>query len=195
MKISKFTTLFALPALLVFGGCSQNSEQSRQQSAQSQTVKQEEKAKTESSQENSLEEASDQKQKENEKASSGEETKSDLNESNGQGIQDSALGVPVPNPDAVKETVSFTVDVIHKDGSKKSFPVSSDAVSLAQALLDEKLISGDESAYGLFVSTVDGEKAESGWWKLLVNGKDAMSGASGITPEEGASYTWQYVRN
>lgn len=64
---------------------------------------------------------------------------------------------------------TITLEVVHKDGSTKSFEIASDAETLRAALEQEKLIAGDEGAYGLFVKTVDGETvndAEQEWWCL-----------------------------
>ena len=64
-------------------------------------------------------------------------------------------------PVAVDGSKSITLEVIHGDGSTASFTVSSEAENLRAALEQvDGLIEGEESAYGLMVSTVDGETAD-----------------------------------
>ncbi len=89
----------------------------------------------------------------------------------------------------------FTVEVIHKDGTRKSFARTSDQEMLGDAITD--LVSGTEGQYGLYVTEVDGESADfdkdGSWWKLQVNGEDATSGADSLPIENGATYSWIYT--
>ena len=90
-----------------------------------------------------------------------------------------------------------TVEVIHSDGSEKSFTYQTDLEYLGELLASEGLISGSEGEYGLFVDTVNGEKADysidSGWWQLTCNGEDAQTGADGVVLHDGDIYTWTYM--
>lgn len=92
---------------------------------------------------------------------------------------------------------NFTVEVVHKDGTEKKFQYSTDEKYLGPALLEEKLIEGSSGQYGLYVESVDGEKAEYGndqaYWKLQINGVDAQAGADSTPVEEDALYTWTYT--
>ena len=64
---------------------------------------------------------------------------------------------PVP----VQGTKSITLEVIHSDGASTSFPISTDAGRLGDALRSaDGLVSGDNGPYGLMVNTVDGETAD-----------------------------------
>ena len=70
-------------------------------------------------------------------------------------------------PQASEGAKTLTVQVVHKDESKKDFVLHTDAETLRQALDEEKLIEGTESEWGLYVVTVDGETADDGaqeWW-------------------------------
>lgn len=92
----------------------------------------------------------------------------------------------------------LTVEVIHKDGSRREMTIEVDEPTIGEALLEEGLIEGEEGAYGLFVTTVDGETADfdrdGGWWQLSVNGEEATEGASSLTFEDGDVITWTYVQ-
>ena len=91
----------------------------------------------------------------------------------------------------------ITVEVVHKDGSEKSFDFQTDHEYLGAFLLEINLISGSEGEFGIFVDTVDGETADyavdSGWWQLLCDGEAAQTGADSIVLEDGAVYTWVYT--
>ncbi len=83
-----------------------------------------------------------------------------------------------PNGIAGKKTI--TVSVTHLDGTTNTFEVKTDEEFLAPALENEKLISGSDSEYGLFIDTVDGEYADpekSEWWVFTVNGEMGNYGA------------------
>ena len=65
-------------------------------------------------------------------------------------------------PAAQEGGKQLAVTVVHGDGSSKEFALSTDAENLRGALEERQLIAGDESEYGLFVKTVDGETAADG---------------------------------
>ena len=74
---------------------------------------------------------------------------------------------------------SITVEVTHLDGTTNTFEVKTDEEFLRPALEAEKLVSGTESEYGLFIDTVDGEYADSAkneYWLYTVNGEMASYG-------------------
>ena len=83
-----------------------------------------------------------------------------------------------PSATAGKKTI--TVEVTHMDGTTNTFEVKTDEEYLAPALENEKLISGYDSEYGLFIDTVDGEYADgekNQWWTFTVNGEFGNYGA------------------
>jgi len=91
----------------------------------------------------------------------------------------------------------IAVEIIHKDGSEKSFSYDTDEEYLGELLKKEGLISGTEDQYGIFVDTVDGETAiweeDGGWWSLSCNGEDAQTGVDQMVIEDGSVYTWTYM--
>lgn len=100
-----------------------------------------------------------------------------------------------PAPSAGGKHISITV--IHKDGSEKTFSYQTDAEYLDEVLQSEGLISGDESSYGLYVTTVDGEEAnydvDHGWWCLTKDGNEWMYGVSETAIADGDKYEWTYT--
>lgn len=97
----------------------------------------------------------------------------------------------------VEGVKTVTVEVTHSDGNEKTFTYETEEEYLGALLEDEGLISGTESAYGLFVDTVDGEKADydrdGAWWRLTCQGNDAETGADAVLLEDGGVYGWVYT--
>ena len=95
------------------------------------------------------------------------------------------------SPQPSSGSKSITVNVLHLSGEEKSFSFSTDAEYLRAALEAESLISGTESTYGLWVDTVDGEKADDSllqWWGFNVNGELAMNGVDTQPVSDGDVY-------
>jgi len=76
--------------------------------------------------------------------------------------------------------------------------VRTDKTNLAEALLEYRLVEGDDGAYGLYVKKVIGITADydvdQSWWGLNQNGEPMMSGVSGVTVAEGARYELIYSK-
>ena len=92
---------------------------------------------------------------------------------------------------------AYTVTVVHKDGSVKDFSYRTDEEYLAGALLEEGLVSGEDSQYGLTIITVDGEDAvwatDNAYWAIWIGEEMAMTGASEIPVYDGNTYTLEYT--
>lgn len=88
---------------------------------------------------------------------------------------------------------TVTLQVVHGDGSAKDFKVSTDAEYLGEALLNEKLIEGENGEYGLFVKTVDGEtvdEANQEWWCLTKDGEMTTTGVDATPIADGETYVF-----
>lgn len=100
-------------------------------------------------------------------------------------------------PETEAGSKGYTVTVIHKDGSEKVFEFRTDEEYLAGALLEEGLVSGDTTQYGLTIITVDGEAAvwetDNAYWAIWVGEEMAMTGASEIPVYDGSTYKLEYT--
>ena len=79
---------------------------------------------------------------------------------------------------------NITVDVIHRDGSLKTFAYDTNREYLGEVLTDEQLADGKTGAYGMFITTVDGETADAAnqeWWCITKDGASLDTGAD-LTP-------------
>ena len=86
---------------------------------------------------------------------------------------------------------TIAVEVVHKDESKKQLEISTDEEYLRGALEQENLIAGEESDYGLFVKTVDGETVDDGnqeWWCFTKDGEMLNTGVDSTPIADGEHY-------
>jgi hypothetical protein len=87
------------------------------------------------------------------------------------------------------KTVVVSVKV---DESEVSFTIHSDKTYLADALLEHKLIEGDESEFGLYVKKVNGIVADydidKTYWGFYKNGEMMMVGVSAAEFSDGEHY-------
>ena len=89
-----------------------------------------------------------------------------------------------PQNDVQTGSKEITVTVVHGDGSSKDFKIRTDAEYLGEALLEQKLIEGDEGEFGMYITAVDGETADDSveqWWCLTKSGGTVMTGVD-MTP-------------
>lgn len=90
---------------------------------------------------------------------------------------------------------SFEFQVVDGDGNATVFTVSTDAETVGEALLDVGLIDGEDSAYGLYVKTVNGltvdYDTDGKYWAFYVNGEYASTGVDSTEIEEGAVYSFK----
>lgn len=89
------------------------------------------------------------------------------------------------------ETKDITLKVVHGDGTEKEFPITTTAATLGDALVAEGLVEGEESSYGLFITTVDGETVDDAnqeWWCLTKGGEMWNYGADATELSNGDTY-------
>ena len=94
-------------------------------------------------------------------------------------------------PETTDGKKDITVTVVHADQSEKDFTYHTDADYLGEVLLAEGLIAGEDGAYGLFVTMVDGETADEGkqqWWCLTKNGETVNTGVDQTPIADGGQY-------
>ena len=81
-----------------------------------------------------------------------------------------------PQGQAGEKTI--TVEVVHADESIREFTYQTSEEFLGPVLIQEGLVQGEESTYGLFITTVDGETAEGNqWWCITQDGQMVETGA------------------
>ena len=108
---------------------------------------------------------------------------------------------PTAEPTAAPTTAAteaaaaaFTVVVTDLDGTETTFEYTSEAETVGEALVAEGLIAGDESDWGLMVTTVNGITAdwatENAYWAFYIDGEYAMTGVDATELTDGATYSF-----
>lgn len=99
-------------------------------------------------------------------------------------------------PAASEGTKTITVEVVHKDESKKTFTCKTDEEYLAGVLVSEKIIEDDPSETGMFF-VVDGEKAvyedDQSYWAVYENGEYAQLGVNELPISDGDTFSLVYT--
>ena len=83
------------------------------------------------------------------------------------------------------------VTIVHKDGNTNDFLIESDEEYLRGALENVELIAGEESEYGLYILTVDGETADESnqeWWCITKGGEMINYGVDEQPIADGEAY-------
>lgn len=89
---------------------------------------------------------------------------------------------------------AFTFVVTDLEGNEETFNITTTKATLGEALLDEGLIAGEDSEYGLMVYTVNGITADwdadQTYWALLIDGEYANTGVSQTNITAGSTYSF-----
>lgn len=91
--------------------------------------------------------------------------------------------------DAGMKTVE--VQVVHGDGSTRDFTLKTEEETLGRALVEGEVVVDNQSTYGLYIQTVDGETANEAnqeWWCLTKGGESVNTGADEVVIADGEHY-------
>ena len=94
---------------------------------------------------------------------------------------------------------TFRFEVLDLEDNVLVWNVSTNETTVGDALLYLGLVSGDVSAFGLFVTEVNGIVADFGvdntWWAFFIDGEMAMTGADATSIEQGRTYAFVLTEN
>lgn len=85
-------------------------------------------------------------------------------------------------------TTQFNLKVVGMNGKEKLYDIHTDKTTVGEALLDLGMIAGEESNFGMYIKTVDGETVDfdkdGKYWAFYIDGAYAITGAENteITP-------------
>ena len=96
---------------------------------------------------------------------------------------------------ACSAKASITVVTTDLAGNETTHKIKTDAATVGEALIEEGLIKGHTTDYGLYVDEVNGialdwEK-DGKYWAFYINGEYAMTGVDATNVEAGAVYTFK----
>lgn len=90
--------------------------------------------------------------------------------------------------------VSFTFVVTDLEGKDTSFEITTGKATVGEALLEEGLIAGEDSQYGLYVTSVNGITADwdkdQTYWAFYINGEYATTGVDSTDVVAGTTYSF-----
>ena len=96
-------------------------------------------------------------------------------------------------------STKFDFTVVDKEGGKTEFEIHTDKKTVGEALVELKLIEGEDSEYGLYVKTVNNITADYDkdgmYWAFYINDEYAMSGVDSTEIKEGESYSFKIERS
>lgn len=79
-----------------------------------------------------------------------------------------------------------------------TFTINTDKKTVGEALVENKLVEGDQGAYGLYVKKVNGITADydidQSYWAFYINGEMAMTGVDSTDIDENAIYRLEYTK-
>ena len=88
--------------------------------------------------------------------------------------------------------VSFTLEVVDADGKSIKATIKTDAKTVGEALLDLGIIDGEDSDFGLYVTTVNGVtldyNKDGRYWAFYIDGEYAMTGVDSTDIVDGTAY-------
>lgn len=100
-------------------------------------------------------------------------------------------------PETQQGGKTIVVEVVHSDESSKEFTYSTDFEYLGEVLEAEELVEFEEGAYGMFITTVDGEQAiyeeDGAYWALYEGEEYAAQGADQTVIEDGDEFALVYT--
>ncbi len=89
----------------------------------------------------------------------------------------------------------FTFTVTDLNSNETTFTIKTDKTTVGEALLDAKLITGDQGDYGLYVKTVNGitldYDKDGAYWAFYVDGAYASTGVDKTDINTGSVYTFK----
>lgn len=88
---------------------------------------------------------------------------------------------------------SFTLIVIDAEGKEAKFDITTTKTTVGEALLEKKLIEGEQGDFGMYIKSVNGITADydtdGTYWGFYVDGEYALAGVDTTEITEGATYT------
>ena len=103
-------------------------------------------------------------------------------------LQDTELGEGA-------KTVTVEVKV---EEQTVTFTINTDKKTVGEALIENKLIEGDQGAYGIYIKKANGITADydidQSYWAFYINGEMAMTGVDSTDIDENAIYRLEYTK-
>ena len=100
-------------------------------------------------------------------------------------------------PEANEGAKNISVTVVYKDKTDKELKINTDAKSLSDALLEEKIVTEEEHNGEGMYTVIDGEKADysvdQSWWCVTKDGEMTNEGMDTLVIADGDKYEITYT--
>lgn len=94
--------------------------------------------------------------------------------------------------------ITITVTVVDDKGEGTDFELKTKAQNLGDALLEAKLVEGEDSEFGLYIKVANGLRADydldGAYWSLTKGGEYVMSGADTTPIADGDRFELTYTK-
>lgn len=91
--------------------------------------------------------------------------------------------------------VQFVFEIVDGEGNVTKMAVNTDKKTVGEALVDNALVEGEDSEYGLYVKTVNGITADydvdQTYWAFYIDGEYAATGVDQTDIEAGSTYSFK----
>ena len=106
----------------------------------------------------------------------------------------SACGAKKPESDGTEKT--FTLTVTYEDGKEEVYTVTTTKGNVGDALMEQGLIAGEKSQFGLYITSVNGVeldyKKDGHYWGFYIGDEQAMTGVDLPEITDGGEYGLRY---
>ncbi len=91
--------------------------------------------------------------------------------------------------------IQFVFEIVDADGNVTKMAVNTDKKTVGEALVDNELVEGEDSEYGLYVKTVNGITADydvdQTYWAFYIDGEYATTGVDQTDIVAGSTYSFK----
>ena len=109
-----------------------------------------------------------------------------------------SVKLPFGNKPSTGDEKTFTLQIVHSDGTTVEKKITTTQNYLANALFDEKILVEEDALNTGMYTIVDGEEAswekDQAYWGFYVNGGYAVEGMNTTEIQDGAVYKLEYTR-
>jgi len=128
----------------------------------------------------------------------GKQTEAAAVDTEGAAVPDTGSAVTAAPSDEAAVSKTITVDVVDNNGETTTFTLETKTDFLEDALVEAELVEGEETDFGLYITTVNGLKADynadGSWWAIYQDGEMLMVGAGDTVISDGDHYELVYSK-
>ena len=102
---------------------------------------------------------------------------------------------PTAQTENQENLTAFTVEITDLEGAVTTMELTSDKATVGEALLEQGIVEGEDSSYGLYITTVNGIELnwdrDQKYWAFYIDGEYAQTGVDSTTVAPGTEYSFK----